>query len=75
MADIPKWLYPSPHSDFEVLDIGAHLYNDAGAFVARGADRKLRHRRDGEVVEHIVNIRVAEACGIELEEDLVRAWT
>lgn len=61
-------------ADFPVCDVGADGDDDAGALVAGGAHAEGGHRGDREVVEHVVDVAVADAGSVQLDEDVVGAW-
>lgn len=73
MADILKWLVSRSLADLKVLDLLTNLDNNAGTFVAGAFCAQLGHLGQGPVVHHEMDIRHAEAGGIELDEDIFRA--
>lgn len=61
-------------AEFPVFHVGAELHDGACAFVARGAHVESGHGGEGQVVEHVVDVGIADAGGIEFDEDIVWAW-
>lgn len=64
-ASISDGLDACPITQLEVLNIGAGLDNDSGAFMARRSYAECGHRWHTEIAFHHVDIGRAEAGEIE----------
>ena len=74
VADILNWLKSRSLSNLENLDPVPDLDDDTCSFVASTFSAQVGHLREGPVVHHEVDVGHAEAGGIELDEDIFRAW-
>ena len=73
MANILNWLKSRSLSNLENLDPVPNLDDDTCSFVASTFSAQVGHLREGPVVHHEVDVRHAEAGGIELDEDIFGA--
>lgn len=73
-TDIHHRLHAASVSDLPVFDIAAHFHNNASAFVTRRVDPEFTHCRHRQVFEHVVQIGVADTCGVKPEEDFIWAF-
>ena len=66
VADIPCWFVTSSLSDLQRLDLLANFDDNTSSLMSWALSAKLRHGRDVPVVQHVVDIRHAQAGRIEL---------
>lgn len=71
VADIPGWFVPSPLTDLEHFDLVADFDNDSRALVTTTLSAKRRHLWESCITGHIMDIGMAKAGHIQLDEDVM----
>lgn len=71
---VSERLNPGSITKLEVLHIGADFDNNSSAFMTRGSDAEGRHGWCTQVTLHHMDIRKAESCEVESNQDIVGSW-
>ena len=72
-ARVCDWFVAGPLANLEDFDAFAHFDNDACSFMTSTFRPKLRHGTEAPVVHHEVQVTVADASRIELDQHIFRS--
>lgn len=73
-AHVPGGLDTGTVADLPVLHLAANPNDDTGALVARRLDAVVAHPRQWQILQHIVDVAVADSRSVQLDEDFLRAF-
>lgn len=75
VADIQQWFNPNAIADLpRVVAFCTHLDNHAGTLVASTLNAKFRHLWHRPVVQHVVDVGLAQASDVEPDEKFIVLW-
>jgi hypothetical protein len=67
-------LETGPHTRLQCLDLVSNLDNDASALVSCALCSQSRHLWQGPIVQHEVDIAMANAGRVQLDQDISWSW-